>query len=434
MQASDKIRAIVGRLTRRAADTVNMDSWPTQYGLDSLSLLIFREQCEAEFKVHISDDAWSGMSCLSDVVAFVDRHDGERARTAAGIDAGGPSESAPAVPCNEDDFVERLEIGMPLMGINHLSECALLKYLGDLRWRHVTRISGVSSKLLADATGNRLYPAFFYVESAFPADRPMASHGENDVLCVVDSMRRYGHSMLDGFSYLITDVQRETFAAPLKGPAHAAALGIPSIRMSNVFVMQFSGADWLKKGRPADGLIEGIHELQEAPECYGIGKRAEQAGYIDLPDPSYTPLHNAPVEYEYKVQPDRDVNGVGLLYFANYTIFLDLAEREALKNTRYPLSDDLINKRTIVNRKVAYLNNASWKDAMKIKSRSWIKIEATDGGGSDNCCRLFTNHLMHRVSDGRLMCVCSVSKILFGVTVEMLKESQPALAMSLLDN
>jgi len=73
-----------------------------------------------------------------------------------------------------------------------------LKYLGDLRWRHMAAASGVPSRDIADDLGNRLYPTFFYVESSFPVDRPMSYFGENDVFRVVDSVGRYGFSMLDG--------------------------------------------------------------------------------------------------------------------------------------------------------------------------------------------------------------------------------------------
>src|SRR5205823_662092 len=84
------------------------------------------------------------------------------------------------------------------------------------------------------------------------------------------------------------------------------------------------------------------------------------------------PLHGAPVDYEYAIQPDRDVNGAGLLYFANYPLFLDMAERAALQTGPFVCQDQIINTRTIVTRKMAYLNNASWRDRLRIKTQVWI--------------------------------------------------------------
>ena len=253
----------------------------------------------------------------------------------------------------------------------------------------------------------------------------MAHYDENDVLQIIDSVGRFGFSMLDGTAYLIPPEKHDVITRPLDGLADARSLGIPAVRMSNIFVMQFNGAEWLKKGRPRDGLINSIRELLVAPESYAIVKQAETNGYIDLPGANFLALHDIPVEYDYLIQPDRDVNGAGLLYFANYPLFLDLGEREALRWARWPWPDDLINKRTIISRKIAYLNNASWKDALRIRTQVWIKNPLSDRGHDLSLApvRIFSNQQMYRVSDGRMMCVCSSHKLLYGVAEEHLKWS-----------
>ena len=64
--------------------------------------------------------------------------------------------------------VERLEIGMPLTGRNNLGETPLLQYLGDQRWRHVSRVLDIPSRDIVDEDGERLYATFFYVEVGVP--------------------------------------------------------------------------------------------------------------------------------------------------------------------------------------------------------------------------------------------------------------------------
>src|SRR5258708_14662318 len=329
MLERDRLREIVCKLTHWPAADIQLDSWPTQYGLDSLSLLIFREECERAFSLSIPDEDWAGMHNLDDILAFIGGDQGGASRSFHQTSSARSSTTLATIPCSPDSLMESVEIGIPLTGINHLSECALLKYLGDLRWRHLALLSGVPSRDLADSSGNRLYPTFFYVESSFPLDRPMAHYTENDVLQIIDSVGRFGFSMLDGTAYLISPEKRDAITRPLDGLADARSLGIPAVRMSNIFVMQFNGAEWLKKGRPRDSLINIIPELLAAPESHTIVKQAETNGYIDLPDASFLALHDIPVEYDYLIQPDRDVNGAGLLYFANYPLFLDLGEREA---------------------------------------------------------------------------------------------------------
>jgi probable biosynthetic protein (TIGR04098 family) len=423
MPESDQLREIVAALTHRPAADVQLDSWATQCGLDSLSLLILREQCEQSFGVSISDEDWAGMQSLNDVLTVICAPQrGMSASLRKNLTAASSTKWA-NIRLSRDSLMESVEIGMPLTGINQLSENALLKYLGDLRWRHVALLSGVPSRELADSSSNRLYPTFFYVELSFPFDKPMAYYGENDVLRVIDSVGRYGSSMLDGIAYLIPAEKQDHIGQPPDGLAQAKALGIPAVRMSNIFAMQFNGAGWLKKGRPKDGLIDGIRELPVAPDSQAIAKQAETNGYIELPGTTCLPLHDAPVDYEYLIQPDRDVNGVGLLYFANYPLFFDLAEREALKRARWPWPDDIINKRSIVGRKIAYLNNASWGDTLRIKTQVWIEnpLSERENGLLAGTVRIFSSQQMYRASDDRLMSVCSCHKLLCGVPADQIK-------------
>ena len=61
---------------------------------------------------------------------------------------------------------------------------------------------GVPTRHIVDEAGERLYATFFYVEVAFPPDRPISSFGENDQFTVMSSVARYGTSMVDGIWYL----------------------------------------------------------------------------------------------------------------------------------------------------------------------------------------------------------------------------------------
>jgi len=51
MKNEDTLRALVAQLTAQPPERIAMESWPTHYGLDSLSILIFREECEKVFNV-----------------------------------------------------------------------------------------------------------------------------------------------------------------------------------------------------------------------------------------------------------------------------------------------------------------------------------------------------------------------------------------------
>ncbi|MGH9476948.1 MAG: LnmK family bifunctional acyltransferase/decarboxylase [Terriglobales bacterium] len=377
----------------------------TECGLSSLALVVLRERCEKAFGVFIPDSDWLSATTVSDLVNLIDRR---KAASAPPGNSAHRSAGEAAAMGNADDMAEAFEIGMPLMGIANLNESALLKHLGDLRWRHITRLTGVQSRDLVDAEGNRLYPAFFYVEIRFPDDRPLGSFGENDGLHAIDRVRRFGHSILDGLTYLIPPHRQEVISGPLGGFDDAVAAGIPAVRMANAFVMKFDGAEWLKRSRPQSGVLESVLEIQSPPASYLFSKQVQEGGRIGEPPPQATELNPSAAAYHYDIQPDRDVNGAGLLYFANYPLFLDLAERQGLRSAGVPWEDALINTRSLVHRKLVYLNNASWKDAIEIRTRIWTDGEPHRKAG---VFRLFSEQRMSRKSDGRPMCVGWSEKI-----------------------
>ncbi len=309
---------------------------------------------------------------------------------------------------------------MPFTGLMNLAESPLLKYLGDLRWVHIGSLSGIPSKSIIDAEGNRLYPTFFYVETAFPEDRPMASYGENDRIMVASTLQRFGGSMLDGITYLLPAYAQDSDNAPFGGISDALAAGVPAVRMSNIFVMQFSGAEWLKKSRPANAGFERIPEMAKAPDSYTIVKQAEEDKYLGLPSPEYVRMVDEPVCVEYDLVPDRDLNAAGLVYFANYPLILDICERKVLSNAKLKLTPDLIDRRTLVRRRSAYLGNAHRHDTVVVEMQAWVHnpFLADDPSPEMAPIRLFMNYRMMRKSDGRSMMISTAEKIIFGIPFE----------------
>jgi probable biosynthetic protein (TIGR04098 family) len=94
----------------------------------------------------------------------------------------------------------------------------------------------------------------------------------------------------------------------------------------------------LKKGRPAHPGFTRIPALAEPPDSSVLTKQAEQNGRFGSPGAGWKPMTEGPVQQEYRLIPDRDLNGAGLVYFANYPMFLDIAERAVLSSAPVPLS------------------------------------------------------------------------------------------------
>jgi probable biosynthetic protein (TIGR04098 family) len=415
-----EVRRIVAEAATVPPEEIAGERSLIEQGIDSLQLIVLREMLEIAFDVHFSDDEWLGMTTPAQIARFLrDRRHrpGFTVRPAApSIPASRATNSAePSVACVD------LQIGMPLTGRNNLAETPLLQWLGDQRWRHISDRMGIPTRQIVDEVGERLYATFFYVEMAFPPERPMASFGENDHLRAVSSIARYGTSMVDGVSYLMPGDHAVGDDPPFAGVQDAVAAGIPAVRLSNIFVKQFAGAEWLKKGRPAHPGFVRIPSMAQAPDSYAIVKRVEKAGHFGRPASAWIPMTNGPVRREYRLIPDRDLNGAGLVYFANYPMFLDICERDVLLTANLALSEALVDRRTLVYRRSAYLNNASSRETLLVDVEPWLELSHPGVNESAANAQPFIVHIncrMYRRSDDRLMMVSTAQKVIAGASME----------------
>lgn len=312
-----------------------------------------------------------------------------------------------------------IEVGLPLTGRNNLAEGPLLQCLGDLRWRHLSHLSGRPAAQIFDAAGRRLYPTFSYVEMAFGSSRPLAAFGLDDRIKVVSDLKRFETSLLDGTFYLLPPDAAETPEPPWPDVAAATAAGVPAVRLSNIFAAQSDGAGSLKRSCPADPGFERIPEMTGTPDGFTITRHVARHGCFASPPRGYAPLTRGVSRVTYPLVPDRDVNGTGLVYFANYPTFLDIAERETLIAAAWPLTDALCDRRTLVRRRSAYLNNAGAHDTLLIDVEAWIANPFTTGETAPDHApiRLWLNFRMYRRSDERLMMVSTAEKIVCGHTL-----------------
>jgi probable biosynthetic protein (TIGR04098 family) len=433
----DKIKTILGGIANVDPANIASDAKLGDIGIASLDILIVRESLERVFSIFVTEN---DVKFLNDVPSIVDLITSKESNGSNVLNSVVPVSENVAVGHSGDQLgpndvlYSDLEIGMHLTGRNNLAETPLLREMGHLRWMHMSLIAKVPSKDVVDEDGERLYPTFFFVEMAFPPSRSMATYGENDRFTIASTLRRYGLSMLDGEHFLFPSHWPESRKIPLESKDEAMRQGVPYVRFSNSFVRQWKGAEWLKRSRPANPGFTRIREMTDPPDSYEFLMGVKEGEPVmDVPE-GYVPLTPEPVEFEYKLIPDRDLNGAGLVYFANYPTFLDIAEREVLSNAgELALDDSLLDLRTLVYRKSAYLSNATCKDSLRIRVAAWIENPFLSGrkGADMMPIRLFLTHEMRRSSDDRLMQLSAATKVITGRTLgdtdlpDLLKDRTP---------
>lgn len=427
-QVEQRIRSVLGKILDMDLRSADPEAHIMEdLGADSWQYLEFRNDLETAFRITVPDSEVDRLSRLSSCAGLVSEllalQAGGAGKATMSRSAGqtkGKFRGATRLGADGALYTD-LEIGMAMTGRNHLAESPLMKFVGELRWSHISDFTGIPSRKLCDETGERLYATFFYVETRFPRETPLAAFGENDRFTVVSTLKSFGNSILDGYHFFYPAGWPEDKKVPLLNGRQALELGIPYVRTSNIFVKMLQGASWLKKSRPAQKGMDDIPRLAEVPDSYGKIKQAEADDRFRFPPEGYTCLTPEAARIQYAIEPDRDLNGVGLLYFANYPMILDIAERRCLREkTLLPLSEEMIDLRTLCHRESAYLGNAHQSDSIEVWIDVWMENPfLTDHPAPEmSPIRLFLNYRMFRRSDGRKILVSTAEKIVYGKTLE----------------
>jgi probable biosynthetic protein (TIGR04098 family) len=256
-----------------------------------------------------------------------------------------------------------LELGMPHLGRNNLSESALFRAIGHDRWKQIEKTGGTRSALIHDDTGARLYATFFFLEIDLPREMPLSAFGENCTMRFATDLAQYAKVYLDG-RYVLAD-------HPEFG-----------VRASNVFIYQERGPAKLSLAEPANLDFSQIPELPEPPDSLDLCRQARVRRTFFESAPGDVPLYEGEREFVYQIDADRDLNGAGLVYFANFISFLDLAERRILTTLEVPMPAQLLDARSTYCRRIGYFGNAQSTDRLHIFVKT--RMRPVPGAGRRN--------------------------------------------------
>jgi acyl carrier protein len=422
----ERIVALLSQILDLPEESITADAHiMNDLGADSWQYLEFRTELERTFTLTIPDAEVDRLSTVEGCTRLIEEYLSRKARGRAGrrsaaAEARKAWESGNRYLGEDGAYYVDVEVGIHHMGRNNLAETPLMMLLGDMRWSHLAQFTGLPSRQLVDETCDRLYATFYYLQMRFPRQTPMASYGENDRVTIVNTLSSYGNSVMDGYSFLYPASWPREKKIPLKNGKQAEEMGIPYIRSSNIFVKMLQGASWLKKSRPAHPGVDNIPKIAEVPDSYALIKRASDEGRFGPPPENFSSITPETLQVEYQIEPDRDLNGVGLLYFANYCMIQDIAERRLLPDKpMIPIRHDLLDARTVVYRESAYLANAHQSDAIFVSIDAWLENPFLSGHPAPEMApiRIFMNYQMTRRSDGRKMLVSSAEKVVFGKTL-----------------
>jgi probable biosynthetic protein (TIGR04098 family) len=285
-------------------------------------------------------------------------------------------------------YLYDLRLGMPHTNYWGLSEPLLLMQAAHFHWASIASAIGEPLSRLRTASGGEVYAAFYYVEERIPACAPLESFGVDDVVRFSVSLRSFKNIAVEG-SIRFDLLSR--FAGSEPDPHDVR----PQIRFGNIFITPVKGNSLLNVAAPVNGDFSGLRPLPNDENPYHLTRAAAESGSLGVFDSSWTPI-GCPVEHRYQIDVDRDTNGAGLVYFANYVWFMERAERLA--------GSDAAVHRSLRHRRIAYYGNADVSDTLLVRAQPLRCEKAGEHIGF--------RYSIARETDGRTICVSEAIKAL----------------------
>lgn len=253
-----------------------------------------------------------------------------------------------------------LRLGLPHTNHRGLSEPLLLMHAGHFQWMSIAAATGGPLSRLRTASGGEVYAAFYYIEERFPPAAPLESYGLDDDVRFAIELRSFkniaveGRVVFDRPERLADRARVEALLAP-----GATDVPHPFIRFGNIFVTPVKGNSVLRVAPPASADFSGLTPLPNDDNPYHLTRAASAGRGLGVLDDRWSPAGS--FEHRYRIDVDRDTNGAGLVYFANYATFMETAERLALESLGLP------SRASLSHRRIAYYGNADVSDTIDVR-------------------------------------------------------------------
>lgn len=300
-----------------------------------------------------------------------------------------------------------LTLGLPHTNHRGLGEHLLMMHAGHFHWLAIASAVGRPLSELRTLSGGPVYATFYFIEEHIPDGTPLEHFGLDDRLRFAVWLRGFKGIVVEG--QMLFD-REERLRAALEGgeprcPERLKAAH-PFIRFANIFITPEAGNNRLRVAPPANADFSGLAVLPPDENPYHLTKQAEESGVLGLLDGWERADGGASATRIEAIDPDRDTNGAGLVYFANYFAFMDSAERHAMERCagRRVFTRNDIATRTVRQRRVAYYGNVGLDDSVSTEVSLFLRDDRPQAFG----CR----YVIRRAEDGAVICRSEAVKVI----------------------
>jgi probable biosynthetic protein (TIGR04098 family) len=267
-------------------------------------------------------------------------------------------------------------------------------YAGHYQWQSIASAIGRPLSELRTVSGGEVYAAFYYIEERIPEGTPIESFGLDATLRFSIALRAFKNIAVEGLvSFDRADVLGD--ADPIQvqesgEPAH------PFIRFGNIFITPVQGNSQLRVAPPANADFSTIPPLPNSDNPYHMSREARNTGSLGLIGNTWR-QNEETFDFGYEIDVDRDTNGAGLVYFANYVTFMEGAARAMFEARARPRG-----AQSLSHRRTAYYGNADPHDTIQVRLSAFEDPRRSD--------RVGHRYSIERQQDGHLICLSEAIK------------------------
>ena len=282
--------------------------------------------------------------------------------------------------------------------------------IGDWTWDAVFRLCDVNTYNARNEEGNPAYLTFFYYDIIGNPRTHLKLFTVGDEIEVLTSLYQ-----TDPYSIHAVHQICLAPADPRKTPAFKRnrdeIFTDPDERF--LYVENFNrwisrvggkGNENLAKSTPKNFHYKHLPTLDTTkyPPRNHYRDALQNNSFTSMISDDYQPLSESVFAEDYTIDMVRDINGVGLLYFASYFTIID----EAILHLWWNLggSDKAFLNRRIPDQKICFSGNADYNTALEIKTKIWQnKNEPTD---------YIFNVQVFRKKEQKLIGICTVNLLM----------------------
>jgi probable biosynthetic protein (TIGR04098 family) len=274
---------------------------------------------------------------------------------------------------------------MPHTNRRGLWEPLLLMHAGHFVWQSIAAAIGRPLSELRTVSGGEVYAAFYFIDERIPEPTPIESFGLDATVRFAIALRSFKNIAVEAL------VSFDRADAP-EDATH------PFIRFGAIFIAPVQGNSELRVAPPANTDFSAIPPLPNDENPYHLAREAKDTGSLGLIEDGWPRIGDA-FDFPYEIDADRDTNGAGLVYFANYITFMERAERAMFEARALPGAS-----RTLTHRRTTYYGNADPRDTIRVRLSAYQNPRRGD--------RVGFRYTIERQQDGQLICLSEALKTL----------------------